>query len=189
LDDLDGDGHLDVYIVGNFDGPEPMHTGAYDGSVSVMLRGDGAGNFEAVPVTESGLSVPEEAKGLASSDYDLDGWVDLAVGLNNGALKVFKNHGVPDRGGIQVRLTGFKEGNPTAVGAKVTVERADGSGLTREVQAGGSFLSQSSAGLVFGLGEDMAPVNIHVRWPDGTMQTEPRVRVDEPVVVIEYNPN
>ena len=89
MEDLDNDGHTDIYLVGNFYGPEPMHTGTYDGGVSVWLHGDGAGDYEAVPVTESGLGVPTDAKGLAATYYDLDGWVDLCwnhgvrLGLDN----------------------------------------------------------------------------------------------------------
>jgi hypothetical protein len=167
VEDLDGDTHPDVYLVGNFDGAEPLRSGPYDGTVSVWLRGDGAGAFTAVPVVESGLSVPEEAKGLAAADYDGDGWVDLAVGINDGQVKLFHNRGVSGRSGVVVRLAG-PAGNPMGLGAKVTVTDAGGKSQTREVQAGGSFLSQSSAGLVFGLGDSTGPVQVAVTWPDGS---------------------
>jgi hypothetical protein len=167
VEDLDGDTNPDVYLVGNFDGAEPLRSGPYEGSVSVWLRGDGAQGLTAVPVVESGLSVPEEAKGLAAADYDGDGWVDLAVGVNDGHLKLFRNRGVAGRSGVVVRLAG-SEGNPMGLGAKVTVTDASGFSQTREVQAGGSFLSQSSAALVFGLGDATGPVQVAVTWPDGT---------------------
>jgi hypothetical protein len=168
VDDLDDDGHDDVALVGNFTPGEPVHTGPLDGGVGVVLRGDGAGAFEAVPVAESGLSVSADGRGLAAADYDHDGWIDLAAGVNNGRLRLLHNHGVPGRAGLTVRLEG-NEANPTAVGARVTLERQDGLVITREVQAGSSFLSQSSASLVFGLGSSRAG-RLTVRWPDGATQ-------------------
>jgi hypothetical protein len=170
LADLDNDGHDDIYLVGNFYGPEEMHTGQFDSGVSVWLRGDGKGGFTAVPVTESGLAVPYDAKGLAAADYDQDGWVDLAVGVNGGATQLFHNGGVAGRSGLLIRLVG-DPGNPAAAGARITVTRADGLALTREIQAGSSFLSQNGAMSVFGLGEAGAPATVTVRWPDGTEQT------------------
>lgn len=171
MNDLDGDGHQDIYLVGNFNGPEPMHTGPYSGGVSVWLRGDGAGGFTGSPVNESGLSVPEDAKGLAAGDFDADGWVDLAVGLNSGPVKLFANRGVPGRAGVVLRLKG-PAGNPNGIGAKVTLALPDGTVLTREVQAGSSFLSQSSSTQAFGVGESEGPVELTVTWPDGTSQTD-----------------
>jgi hypothetical protein len=167
LQDLDGDGHPDVYIVGNFGGADVENGGPYEGSVGVLLRGDGTGGFHAVPVAESGLGVPADGKGLAVADYDGDAWPDVAVGVNDGRLRLFRNRGVAGRGGLAVRLAG-SDGNPTGIGARVTVTDSSGRVSTREVQAGGSFLSQSSPRLVFGLADAAGPASVSVRWPDGT---------------------
>ena len=167
LADLDNDGHDDIYMVANFYGTEEMHLGRFDGSVSAWLRGDGKGGFGAVPVVSSGLSVPFDAKGLGAADYDLDGWVDLAVGVNNGRAMLFHNKGVQGRKGLMVRLDGGAQ-NPTAAGARITVTRADGLAMTREVAAGSSFLSQNGQVQGFGLGESDGAAKVTVRWPDGS---------------------
>jgi hypothetical protein len=65
-----------------------------------------------------------------------------------------------------VRLKG-KPGNPTAVGARVTLVRSDGVRQTAEVSAGGGYLSQQSPTLGFGLGPAARAESIEVRWPDG----------------------
>lgn len=171
IEDLDNDTNPDIYLVGNFRGPEPMHIGLYDGGVSVWLNGDGSGGFVSAAVGESGLSVPEDAKGLAVADYNQDGWVDLTVGLNDGRLKIFENGGLNGRAGLVVRLAG-PTGNPAGVGSRVTVRLADGTTQTREIQAGSSFLSQNSAILVFGLGAAAGAVEIEVTWPDGKVQSQ-----------------
>jgi hypothetical protein len=170
LADLDGDGHLDIYLVGNLSATEPMHTGPLDSGVGALLRGDGEGGFEPVPVAESGLSVPADGRGLAVTDLDDDGWLDVAVGVNDGALRLFRNRGVSGRSGLVVRLVG-PDGNPNGVGSTITVTRSDGLVLTHEVGAGGSFLSQDGTRHVFGLGEAGGPADVAVRWPDGAEQT------------------
>ncbi|MDA7605506.1 ASPIC/UnbV domain-containing protein, partial [Verrucomicrobiales bacterium] len=45
------------------------------------------------------------------------------------------------------------------------------SSQTDEVRAGGSYLSQSSSGLFFGLSAGNKVKNIKVRWPDGEKTT------------------
>jgi predicted Zn-dependent protease len=55
--------------------------------------------------------------------------------------------------------------------------------MTREVQSGGSFLSQNGTAHVFGLGEDGAPVDVTVRWPDGTESTRAGVSAGQVLVV------
>ncbi len=63
--DLDGDGHSDLFCVGNNFGPEPS-TGRFDGGLGLLLKGDGHGGFVAVPPAESGLIVPGDARGVAT---------------------------------------------------------------------------------------------------------------------------
>ena len=75
--DFDGDGHADIYAVQNSYAPIPS-VGRFDGGLSQLLRGDGHGHFTPVPVAESGLLVPGDAKALAVLDLDQDGWPGLS---------------------------------------------------------------------------------------------------------------
>ena len=54
--DVNGDGHLDLYLVQNFYGPQ-RETGRMDGGVSLLLLGDGRGAWQPVWPSESGLVV------------------------------------------------------------------------------------------------------------------------------------
>lgn len=169
--DFDGDGHADIYAVQNSWAPIPA-VGRFDGGLSQLLRGDGTGRFEAVVVAESALVVCGDAKALAVSDFNGDGWPDFLVTRNNDTTLAFQNRGVAGRNALRVRLRG-SPGNPSAVGARVTLELSDGSSQTAEVQAGSGYASQSTAGCFFGYPDSNPPKAIRVRWPDGT-ETEHR---------------
>lgn len=166
--EIDGDGNADVYLVQNFFHPQ-RETGKMAGGLSVLLSGDGSGSFQQVWPDKSGLIVPGDGKGLAACDWNNDGWVDFAVGVNDGEMQVFENRigSQTENRMLAIRLAG-RPGNPTAVGARVRLELTDGSSQTDEVRAGGSYLSQSSARLFFGLGTKGKIKRVLVRWPNGT---------------------
>jgi hypothetical protein len=162
---LDGDSHAGIYAVQNSFAPIPS-VGRFDGGLSQLLRGDGRGHFSPAPPAESGLVVPGDAKSLAVLDLGHDGWPDFIVTRNNGTTLAFRNGGTPGRRSLCVRLSG-PAGNPTAVGAHVTLVLADGSSETSEVYAGSGYYSQSAPCCFFGYMESNPPRNVRVRWPSG----------------------
>ena len=163
--DFDGDGHADIYAVQNSYAPIPC-VGRFDGGLSQLLRGDGHGHFTAVTPAESGLVVPGDAKALAVLDIDQHDWPDFLVTQNHNTTLAFHNRGVAGRHSLRIQLRG-PAGNPTAVGARITVELADGSTQTGEVYAGSGYYSQSTAACFFGHPDSNPPRRIRVRWPDG----------------------
>jgi hypothetical protein len=146
--------------------------GRFDGGLSQMLRGDGRGHFTAVPPAESGLVVPRDAKALVVLDLDHDGWPDFLVSRNNDEVLAFRNSGVPGRKSLRIVLRG-PAGNPTGVGARITVELADGSARNSEVYAGSGYYSQSSPDCFFGYSDANPPRQIRVRWPLGMTSQHP----------------
>ena len=163
--DFDGDGRADLYAVQNSYSPIPS-VGRFDGGLSQLLRGDGRGGFAAVPHAESGLVVPGDAKALAVADLDGDGWPDFLVTRNNATTLAFRNRGVAGRRSFRVALHG-PAGNPSAVGARVTVVYSDGSSQAGDIHAGSGYFSQSAAACFFGYLESNPPKKIRVRWPSG----------------------
>jgi enediyne biosynthesis protein E4 len=163
--DFDGDGRADIYAVQNSFSPLPS-VGRFDGGLSQLLRGDGQGGFSAVPAAASNLVVPGDAKALAVVDLEEDGWPDFLLTRNNGATMAYRNNGVAGRNSLAVRLRG-PAGNPTAVGARVAVEFADGTAQAAEVYAGSGYYTQSSAACFFGWRDSNPPRHIRVRWPLG----------------------
>jgi hypothetical protein len=179
--DFDGDGLADIYAVQNSFAPAPA-IGRFDGGLSQLLRGDGKGNFTPVTPGESGLVVPGDARALAVADFDDDGWPDFLVSRNNDTTLAFRNRPLSGRHMVAVRLRGAA-GNPTAVGARVRMEFADGSFQMREIGAGGGWASQSTARAFFGYGDGRAPVRMRVRWPDG-LETEQPFVAGSPTVTL-----
>jgi len=164
--DCDGDGHADLYVVQNSFSPNPG-TGRFDGGLSLLLHGDGRGNFVPVVPAQSGLIVPGDAKALVMFDLDDDGWPDFLVSRNNSTTLAWHNRGIPGRHSFQVRLQG-RPGNPTAVGAALQLELADGTVQATEIAAGGGYYSQAPAAVFFGWPEGNPPRRLSVRWPDGS---------------------
>ncbi|MEM1444142.1 MAG: CRTAC1 family protein, partial [Verrucomicrobiota bacterium] len=182
LRDVDMDGLLDCYIVQNHFNIT-LEQGRLDGGLSTFLRGTGDSEepFEMVWHHESGLVVPGDAKSLAAVDVNLDGWEDFVVGVNDEDPMIFVNsmQEKSENRPLRIRLDGAN-GNPTAIGAKVTVETSRIPAQTAEITAGGSYLSQSSSDLIFAVSKDNSdPVSVTIQWPDGKkskMNAESEVR-------------
>jgi hypothetical protein len=164
--DFDGDGNADIYAVQNSYAPVPL-VGWFDGGLSQLLHGDGHGHFTAVPLDQSGLIVPGDAKALVVLDLDGDGWPDFFVTRNNDTTLAFRNRGVAGRHSLGVRLHG-PAGNPTGIGARITVELKNGSTRVGEIHAGSGYFSQSAAACFFGWSDDNPPAKIRIAWPSGT---------------------
>ena len=64
VNDVDGDGHLDLIVAGNLYDAEP-NTPRADAGNGLWLSGDGQGHFAPGPVRESGFLAPLNVSGLA----------------------------------------------------------------------------------------------------------------------------
>jgi hypothetical protein len=182
----DGDSNADLYLVQNSFSPQRL-TGRWDGGLSVLLLGDGAGDFKPVWPSHSGLVISKDAKGLAILDLNGDGVDDFVVGVNGDRFRTFQA-AARHASQLQFRLRGPK-GNPTAVGAKVTVTTlVEGRPVhhTAEVYAGGSYLSQSSARIAAPVG-DRPIAEVLVDWPDGTTEQTTVSAVAKSIVEINHS--
>jgi len=163
--DFDGDGFADLLLVQNDYAPAP-EAGRLDGGVGALLRGDGRGGFAPVSPVQSGFIVRGDARALIRVDLDDDGRPDVVASRNNGRMAAFRHAGRPGARFLVVRLRGGR-GNPAAVGARLTLELADGSRRTSEVRAGDGSMGQSAPAQFFGYSEANPPQRLTVRWPDG----------------------
>ena len=92
--DLDGDGRLDLFCVGNNFGPEPS-TGRFDGGLGVLLKGDGKGDFTALSPAQSGISVVGEARAAAVLHLARSRRASLVVARTEGSLLLFTPTAAP----------------------------------------------------------------------------------------------
>lgn len=163
--DYDNDGNEDLFLSQNFFQVRD-NTPRLDAGRGLWLKGDGNGNFQAVPGHISGIKVYGEQRGAALSDFNRDGKVDLVVSQNGGATKLYLNR--TEKPGLRVRLNG-PAANKNGIGSAVRLIYTDGAkGPLREIQAGSGYWSQNSATQV--MGTNGAVDKIEITWFDGTVQ-------------------
>jgi hypothetical protein len=86
----------------------------------------------------------------------LDSYWETTLFVN----KTYENHW------LQVQMNG-PPGNRQAIGARVTLQTADGKQVQQVGNSEGSHYSQGHYRLYYGLGKNADPVSLHVDWPDG----------------------
>jgi enediyne biosynthesis protein E4 len=138
-----------------------------------------------VDITESagpGFAPRRPARGLATGDLDADGRPEIVIVNMNDTPTLLKNLG-PRRNAIAITLAGTRS-NRSAIGARCAIE-SRGRKQIADVVSGGSFFSQNSLTLYFGLGGAAAVDRIKVRWPRGETQTWTKVAANQTVLLTE----
>lgn len=139
----------------------------------------GSGRFANVS-TVTGLDYADDGRGVAVTDWDGDGDLDIWVSNRSGPrLRFLKNRYEGPNHFLAVRLVG-KSCNRDAIGARVEVRLKghDPAKLVKTLHAADGYLAQSSKWLHFGLGGNETIDHLLVRWPDGVVQTVSGLRVD-----------
>ena len=116
------------------------------------------------------------ARGLAVSDYDNDGDLDVLI-INNGAAPILlRNEGGNRNNWVGLQLVATRS-NPAAVGAIITWE-AGGKKFRRLKTAGGSYLSSHDPREILGIGAATKIDSIEIKWPSGRVDriTNPPLR-------------
>ncbi|MGA8267973.1 MAG: CRTAC1 family protein [Candidatus Acidiferrales bacterium] len=169
--DIDLDGYLDLIVAnghidetvrnirGNVGYAQPPH----------LFLNDEKGAFHDVASEAGGgFDQPKVGRGLAYGDFNRDGNLDLLMTTNNGPAYLFRNEQLGGNRSIRLQLTGTKS-NRDAIGAGVRVE-CNGSGQSRVVKGGSSYLSQSELPVTFGVGKSDTVDRVVIRWPSGRVE-------------------
>jgi cysteine-rich repeat protein len=183
--DLNQDGHLDIFHVNGFGDATIPATAEFFADPARLFVGDGAGGFVEQAQT-AGVADTGDGRGLVAFDYDRDGDLDLFVANNGGAPRLFRNDDPPGRA-LAVRLLG-RAPNTQAVGAVVDVS-VGGVVKRRLVRAGSNYVSQDPAEVHVGLGTAAGADGIVVGWPDGSSSTVGAVAAGATAVVNEPEPD
>ena len=168
--DVDNDGWPDIFMANGHVYPEVDSKGLNNTfrEPKLLYWNEGNGKFRDISQSSGpGITTPFNSHGVASSDFDNDGAVEILVNNSHDRPSLLKNKG--DHGNwILLDLEGTKS-NRDGIGARVTV-RAGKHQQTQEVRSGGGYDSQSDLRLHFGLGTFPGADDIEIHWPSGLVQ-------------------
>ncbi len=170
--DYDNDGWLDLFVANGHVYPEveQVSPDVRFKQINSLFHNDGKGKFvEMTKLAGPDFQLPSVGRGVAFADFDNDGAVDVVVGNNGGPPLLLRNTGVSGNHFINFRLVGMAS-NRDAMGARIRLV-ADGMSQIREIEGGGSYLSQSDLRANFGLGKATRVTSVDITWPSGKKQS------------------
>jgi hypothetical protein len=180
--DVDNDGDLDLYVTSRSHATNPNR----------LYRNNGDGTFTDIASNAGvGGQTIQEATDAALLDLDQDGFLDIFVAngdspiVNNcqGPYLLLKNGG-NDYHWIQINLIGT-QGNRQGIGAKVTVETADGLRQVQHYVGGQHYISQDWVPVHFGIGANSVVDHVEVLWPSGQTDHLMNLSVDRKINLTE----
>jgi hypothetical protein len=188
--DFDNDGYLDVFIPSGMGYPfyywpnslmRNQGDGTFrDAAAELGIEPTGRGRF--LPQLIGGQEAARSSRTAAVADFTGKGRLDIVVNNFNDQPYFFKNEG-PRRNYVAFRLQGTRS-NRDAIGAVVRLYQK-GQIMTRQVQAAGGYLSQSSRTVHFGLGDEPAIDKVEITWPSGQRQRLDKVEVNKRQDIVE----
>jgi hypothetical protein len=113
------------------------------------------------------LFQPVVGRGCAYADIDGDGDLDVAIVVNNGPARLFRNEGGTANHWIRIVLKGDgKSSNRDAIGAKIELKAGE-LVCMRQLFPSKSYLSSVELPLTFGLGKIQKIDELNITWPSG----------------------
>ena len=135
-----------------------------------LLKNNGVSAGETAPVfsdvsSDWGFSDFDVSQGMALSDLNNDGALDVIINRMNAVAAIYENRTTAPR--IAVRLKG-KSPNTQAIGAKIEFTGGPVQ-QTKEISVGGDYASGSDPLVMFAADSDNPAHTIHITWPDGSV--------------------
>ena len=135
----------------------------------------------------SGLDLDDDGRGVALSDWNHDGRIDLWTTNRTGpSVRLLENRSTTSHGYLAVQLEGVKC-NRDAIGARLALRLSGETPLTlyKSLRAGEGFVSQSSKRIIFGLGDSTEIDRLLIHWPDGDVQAITGLRANSHYRIVQ----
>jgi len=168
--DYDNDGFLDLFTANGHVVDQIAHidsTQSYAQKNQILRNLNGERFLDVSAHLGESFARENIGRGTAVADYDNDGDLDLAIGVQKQPMRLLRNDGGNKNHWLEIHLVGAR--HQDALGTRVHVE-AHGQRQMRQRQSGGSYLSSHDPRLHFGLGQ-ATQARVEVIWPDGQQQT------------------
>jgi enediyne biosynthesis protein E4 len=184
--DLDNDGWLDLIGVNGQVYPQvdTIPSGARYRQPKNLFLNERNGQFcDAQTQAGPALQEPRVSRGVAITDFDNDGNVDVVIEDLDGAPMLLRNSGEPGTHWVSFELQGTKS-NRLAIGARIKIVSGTMT-QTEEVRSGGGYLSQHDFRIHFGLGAQTKIDSVEIRWPSGKVEAVKDLAADKFYSVLE----
>lgn len=165
--DFDLDGDEDLVVANGHMMYNLIHsTGQQE---SVLLLNNGRGGFERIRFDpESYFSNGRWGRGLAVTDLDGDGDLDLVFSLSNEPAAIVANETALSNDWVDLRLIGTQS-NRDCIGARAVLHTSTRDYL-RLLCGGGSYMSQGEYRMHWGVPADARILGTTVYWPSGLVE-------------------
>lgn len=184
--DLDLDGDNDTVVCNGNVVQHPKHSPTLQ--KMVLLENIDCQHFEDVTAqTGDALTTPQHGRGLAWTDWNRDGKIDLLITPTHTAARLLQNESHTTGTALTVRLIGI---NSPRQPIGTIVELVTSSGVqTQQLIGGGSYASTSLPEIHFGIPEGSQPKELRIKWPGHLANTSEQIvplsTDDAAVTVIE----
>ena len=172
--DADNDGWLDLYVsYGPFfeDPDSPQPNGLLISEEATFRLSE-----------DSGLSVPDDTRGVITVDLDGDGCLDVIEAHPVSQPGIFRNRCASGKRWLQVELTGTTSPRD-AIGAIVRVTVGDVTWTEELIM--GSVHSSPWKTLHFGLGTAVEVDRVEITWPHGLVETRTGIATNQKLSAVE----
>jgi len=132
-----------------------------------MFRNLGGQAFKEISA-EAGVDNDKDGRGIAMSDFDNDGRLDLFQANADQPALYYRNTTEGGGNWVQFKLTGTKS-NRDAIGARITLS-AGGLKQIKEIDGGNGYAGQSTKRAHFGIGKATKIDSVEIHWPSGLVE-------------------
>ncbi len=183
--DYDNDGDEDILVANGhvMDNIELLNSSLTYLQPALLLENQTGKYVDVSSNSGAALSTLRAGRGLALGDIDNDGDIDVLMCSCNQRAVLLRNDGGSRNHWLTIKATG-RASNRDGIGVKVRLT-VGGKSQSKEMVAGGSYLSSNDRSLHFGLGPNRVVEQIEIQWPSGKSQVLEEIAADRVLKVKE----